>query len=201
MVRFSMLKYETFVKFRTPASETNGSLADGETSIDGRPVSYFYTDVYGGELHSLQVALPEQMRVYPCLMMEPAYSLVQDRMTIYGTCDYEKMFRLELNRTGGRWNATAQLSAENCRKELVEDFVLEWHGRNYTVSAKSLDVGDFLLTVHLLLRKRGMSHALVREIYPVLDILFGKVRDENCQCLSGAEFAYRETWDQLCKRL
>uniref|UniRef100_A0A8D8D0Y9 (northern house mosquito) hypothetical protein n=1 Tax=Culex pipiens TaxID=7175 RepID=A0A8D8D0Y9_CULPI len=200
MVRFSMLKYETFVKFRTPASETNGSLADGETSIDGRPVSYFYTDVYGGELHSLQVALPEQMRVYPCLMMEPAYSLVQDRMTIYGTCDYEQMFRLELDRSDGRWIATAQLSAKHCRKELVEDFVLEWNGRNHTVSARSMDVEQSSLTVHLLAHKRGMSHAQVRVIYPVsvLDISFGKVRDENCQCLTGAKFAYRETWNQLC---
>lgn len=188
----------TLVQFRTPASETNGSLAAGESSSDDN-ASYFYTDVYGGELHAVQVVLAELMRVYPCLMMEPAYSLVQDRMTIYGTCDYEKMFRLELERSEGRWNATAQLSAEHCRKELVEDFVLEWQGRNQTVPAKSWVTRFFSIAVHLLLHKRGMSHAAVRDTYPVLDILGGKVRDENCQCLTGAEFAYRETWDQICQ--
>ncbi|EDS25938.1 succinate dehydrogenase [Culex quinquefasciatus] len=172
------------VQFWPPASETNGSLAAGETS-NADDVSYFYTDVYGGKLRSAQVALAAQMLVYPCLMMEPAYSLVQDRMTIYGTCDYEKMFRLELTRSEGRWNATAQLSTKNCRKELVEDFVLEWHGRNYTVFANSWNVEKSSLTVHLLVHKRGMSHAQVREIYPVLDIAFGKVRDENCRNETG----------------
>lgn len=155
----------TLVQFRPPASETNGSLAAGETS-NADDVSYFYTDVYGGKLRSAQVALAEQMLVYPCLMMEPAYSLVQDRMTIYGTCDYEKMFRLELTRSEGRWNATAQLSTKNCRKELVEDFVLEWHGRNYTVFANSWNVEKSSLTVHLLVHKRGMSHAQWDQLCP-----------------------------------
>lgn len=77
------------------------------------------------------------MRSYPCVLLEPAFSLVQDHMTLYGTCDYRKMFRLKLKLSGGQWIAQVKRSEMNCMDEEIKEFVMTWRGQNHTVNSGS----------------------------------------------------------------
>lgn len=189
---------QLLVQFRTP--KMNDKLLAGESIEDSKPVSFFYVDHYGSPGGSLETIVEEHFFKNPCLLMEPAYSLVRDQMTFYGTCNYQEMIRLKLERSSGEWTATMMQTEFSCRNDVVRHFVLARQGTNHTVNSNiSLDfkLGDVI--IHLLLHKQGLNRKEVRCMYPVLNYSSRRLAvDKYCQCLSGTKFDFRKTWFELC---
>lgn len=191
----------TLVQFRLPNEDLDYS--PNGNSNDLTPVSLFYVDEYtsGGVVSQLDVSIPELLRTYPCLLMEPAYSRVRDQMTLYGTCNYQSMFRLDLQRSDEQWTAKVKLSNKNCRDDLVDNFELNWHGINHTVVSRKTDRFYGSVTLDLLPYKTGMSYDTVRSMYPVLNNTNFKLLRKSfnlCKCLDGSEFEFKNTWKEFC---
>lgn len=184
---------DTLVQFRLP----NEDLAPNEN-----PVSLFYAVEYtsAGVVVQLDVWLPELVRSYPCLLMESAYSLVRDHMTLYGTCDCRDMFRLDLQRFDGEWTAKVKLSSTrmNCRDDLVDNFILNWRGINHTVISRKTDNLHGSVILDLLPNKKGMSYDTVRSMYPVLNNTDLTLIRKYCQCFDGSEFEFENKWNEVC---
>lgn len=116
-----------FVQFRTPKQDSG--LLSGEAIETANPVSFFYVDVVGVKIFPKKDTIEDLLEKHPCLMMEPAYALVRDQMTFYGTCDSRQMVRLALKRTGEHWTPSVKLAAnDGCKDALVREFYLAWQG-------------------------------------------------------------------------
>lgn len=196
MIFLSTKAQEDLVQFRAPKG--NDGLLTEETFEDSDPVSFFYVDVYGGIAKSINIEVTELFPNNPCLMMEPALSLVKNHMTFYGTCNYDEMFQLKLINSNGKWTASVKLSENGCKKDFIADFRLTWQGINHTITSKLNKHGFGSMIIHLLMHKQGMSYKASQSLYPVLKLHFGKAPAKNCRCLNGSEFEFRKTWYQLC---
>lgn len=180
----------TLVQFRSPSF------------VDPAPVSLFYADEYllDARASARFVYIPALLREQPCLLMEPAYSFVRDHMALYGTCDYQDVFRLDLQRSGEQWTAKVKRTNQDCREDLVEDFDLSWQGIKRTVvSNKQIKVGAPAV-LDLLPYKKGMSFEMVQSLYPVLNITNITLSNEKkqCQCFNASELDLKSIWSQRC---
>ncbi|KAL9701618.1 hypothetical protein quinque_005059 [Culex quinquefasciatus] len=99
----------TLVQFRSPSF------------VDPAPVSLFYADEYllDARASTRFVYIPALLREQPCLLMEPAYSFVRDHMALYGTCDYQDVFWLDLQRSGKQWTAKVKHASLHVMTTLV----------------------------------------------------------------------------------
>lgn len=194
LILLSLSAQDTLFQFRTP--DVGPEILAGETIDDSnKPVSFFYVDYYGGS--TAVPDCPQLLQLNPCVMMEPAYTLVRDKMTFYGTCNYDKMFQLKIIRSNGTWTAAVQLSANYSMNFVANDFELSWQGINHTVILNKRNYVFGLILVQLLVHKQMENVQDVRSIYPELVRWPGRLPDENCQCLDGSRFNYRKTWLKL----
>ncbi|KAL1373739.1 hypothetical protein pipiens_018483, partial [Culex pipiens pipiens] len=200
-------------KIHTSTQDPTDKLLSGESFDNQCPVSLFYAVIYHpidskpNPAYGPTNAIPP-FKGNPCLVLEPAYALVQNNMTFYGTCNYSTMLQLTMRRIAPttynvHWESTLKVASQRtCRLITPEEFFMSRRGSQFeTVNPEPVrgrleGLGEIRLTI----RNRSSRYDPdVLENFPAGNgnwKQFGV--GAGCECRQEATPRHRQVWREMC---
>lgn len=202
-------------KINTSTKDPTDKLLSGESFNNQSQVSLFFAVVYHpveskpNLAYSTTNAIP-LFKSNPCLVLEPAYALVQNNMTFYGTCNYSTMLQLTMRRIAPttysvHWESTLKVASQRtCRIVPSEEFFMSRRGTQFeTVNPEQVrgrpgGLGEIRLTIR---NRSSWYDPDVLENFPTANgnwKQFGVGAGCECRQGSAATPRHRQVWREMC---
>lgn len=198
----------SLVRFQLPFSDNGlsfGELFEGQTSAASYHVVQIYNPYYSDKPFNKK-GVEEFFRMCPCIMLEPAYTNVRNRMVFYGGCKPQsRLFRLELKRSGEARQWTGKMDScagKIVTRERISGFDFTWQGINHTVTGLGNEEQDdyYYADVHILFRKSNWRYDKINAMDSAIDAPNYWVASavHRCACSDESQFNTMEIWHKSC---